>query len=52
MVIRWWRRLRGLSYCELCLGKNGVRGNENIIIVFGRRVTMCDYCHAELKSYV
>lgn len=33
--------------CEVCHGQNGgVRGNENILIVDGREVVACDYCHA------
>lgn len=34
--------------CEICYGhKGGVRGNENIVYVFGNKIRMCDYCHYE-----
>lgn len=33
--------------CQVCFGKKGgVRGNENIVNVNGKKIIMCDYCSA------
>ncbi len=40
-----------LDDCELCLGhRGGVKGNENIFPPpwGGRKLKVCDYCHADL----
>jgi len=44
-LLEWlWRLLP--SRCEICRGKRGVRGNEQLIE--GKR--MCDYCHAAMLA--
>jgi len=42
LLFRTIRFIQNRDYCELCDGKKGVRGNENII----GSTTLCDYCHA------
>lgn len=42
----WYWKLP--DHCEVCRGeRGGVRGNENIEVVEGREVRMCDYCSAQ-----
>lgn len=36
------------DHCEVCAGaRGGVRGNENVVEVDGKRLVMCDYCSAD-----
>lgn len=41
-IFRLWRAITFRDNCETCDGRDGVRGNENIV----DGVVMCDYCHA------
>lgn len=40
-LFRFWRWFLRRDNCEMCDGRSGARGNENII----RGIVMCDDCH-------
>lgn len=41
------RQAQAKDACEVCKGaKGGTPGNENILVVNGKPVVVCDYCHA------